>query len=160
MQLEIIRHLPVSVVFAGTHSNYIDWYSCQVVIDAIWGYGLNRQPQGAAAEIIKQINLLECPVVSLDTPSGLHTTDGAISDLVVKADATLTLALPKIGLLKNEVAEYVGNLFIADISVPPVLYRQIGLTVENIFDKNPIILYRSSGKQKKFADFNHYKDLD
>lgn len=102
-----------------------------------------RQPEGAAADIIKQINLLECPIVSLDTPFGLNATNGIISELVVKADATLTLALPKIGLVKNEVAEYVGNLFIADISVPAVLYRQLGLTIESLFDGNRIIPYPS-----------------
>lgn len=155
LQLETIRHLPVSVVFAGSNTDFIDWCSCQLVIDAIWGYGLNRKPEGLAAEIIERINSLDCPVVSLDAPSGLHTTQGVISDTVVRADATLSLALPKTGLVAKNVSEYVGNLFLADISVPPILYCQLGLKVDFLFEKNPIILYRSAKRQIEFSETNN-----
>ena len=140
-QLEIVRHLPISVVFADNHAEYIDWCSCQLVIDAIFGYGLNRSPEGMVARIIQSINTRDCPVLSLDAPSGLDTTNGYVSDKVVRADATLTLALPKTGLLKEEVRPYVGSLYVGDISVPPLLYCQLGIEVEPIFEKNPIIQF-------------------
>jgi len=143
-QLEIVRHLPISVVFAGNQAEYIDWCSCQLIIDAIFGYGLNRTPEGLVAEIIQTINTLDCPVLSLDAPSGLDTTNGFLSELMIKADATLTLALPKTGLLKNEVLPYVGDLYIGDISVPPLLYCQLGIEVEPLFEKNPIIQFKPS----------------
>lgn len=141
-QLESVRHLPISVVFAGNHTEYIDWPSYQLVIDAIFGYGLNRSPEGMAAEIIQTINSLDCQVLSLDAPSGLDTTKGTISDSVIKADVTLTLALPKTGLLKNGAQTYVGQLYIGDISVPPLLYCQLGIKVEPFFANNPIVRYQ------------------
>jgi NAD(P)H-hydrate epimerase len=52
-QLEIVRHLPISIVFTSDHIEYIDWCSCQLVIDAIFGYGLNRRPEGIEADIIE-----------------------------------------------------------------------------------------------------------
>jgi NAD(P)H-hydrate epimerase len=140
-QLEIVRHLPISVVFAGNQAEYIDWCSCQLVIDAIFGYGLNRPPEGMVADIINTINTLDCPVLSLDAPSGLDTSNGHFSDTLVRADATLTLALPKIGLLQDDARPYVGNLYLGDISVPPILYCQLGIKVEPIFEKNPIIQF-------------------
>ena len=140
-QLEIVRHLPISVVFAGNQAEYIDWCSCQLIIDAIFGYGLNRPPEGMVADIIRTINTLDCPVLSLDAPSGLDTSNGYISDRIIRADATLTLALPKTGLLQKEAQPYVGNLYIGDISVPPLLYCQLVLEVEPIFEKNPIIQF-------------------
>jgi len=140
-QLEIVRHLPISVVFADNQAEYIDWCSCQLVIDAIFGYGLNRSPEGTVADIIKTINTIDCPVLSLDTPSGLDTSNGHISDTLVRADATLTLALPKIGLLQDDALPYVGKLYIGDISVPPQLYCQLGIEVKPIFNKNPIIQF-------------------
>jgi NAD(P)H-hydrate epimerase len=148
-QLETVRHLPISVVFAGNQAEYIDWCSCQLVIDAIFGYGLNRSPEGMTSEIIQTINSLDCPVLSLDTPSGMDTTIGYISDSVIKADATLTLALPKSGLLEDEAKLYVGQLYIGDISVPPLLYCQIGLEVGPLFEKNPIFHYHSKNVDHK-----------
>ncbi len=141
-QLETVRQMPISVVFAGNQAEFIDWYSCQLVIDAIFGYRLNRPPQGVTAEIIQTINTLDCPVLSLDAPSGLDTTNGHISDTIVRAHATLSLALPKSGLIKNEVHSYVGRLFVGDISVPPMLYCQLGLKVKPLFAENPIVPYR------------------
>ena len=140
-QLEIVRHLPISVVFAGNQAEYINWCSCQLVIDAIFGYGLNRPPEGMVAEIIRTINTLDCPVLSLDAPSGLDTTNGYISDTIIRADATLTLALPKTGLVKEAANPYVGQLYIGDISVPPLLFCQLGLEVEPLFADNTIVQY-------------------
>lgn len=142
-QLEILHHLPVSIVFAGNNCHHIDWNSCDLIIDAIFGYGLNRTPRGISAEIIHKINSADCPKISLDSPSGLDITAGKISDVVVSANATLTLALPKSGLIKPEVQTYVGDLYIADISIPPILYCQIGLTVPPLFARDSLILYQN-----------------
>ena len=141
-QLETVRQLPISVVFAGNQAEYIDWCSCQLVIDAIFGYGLNRPVEGMVSKIIRTINTLDCPVLSLDAPSGLDTTNGHISDAIIKADATLTLALPKTGLVKDGAHSYVGQLFIGDISVPPLLYCELGLEVEPFFADSPIVRFQ------------------
>jgi len=140
-QLEIVRHLPISVVFAGYHIDYINWSQCDLIIDAIIGYGLNREPESEISEIIQAINSTHCPVISLDTPSGLHTTNGSSFKTVVRADATLTLALPKVGLVKTESRKFVGDLYLGDISVPPLLYSQIGIKVKPLFGKSPVIQY-------------------
>jgi NAD(P)H-hydrate epimerase len=151
-QLETVRHLPISVVFAGNQAEYIDWCSCQLVIDAIFGYGLNRSPEGMTSEIIQTINSLDCPVLSLDAPSGLDTTNGYISESVIKADVTLTLALPKTGLLEEDARPYVGSLYVGDISVPPLLYCQLGIEVEPLFADNPIVQFRSVGIEHETLD--------
>jgi len=141
-QLEIINHLPVSVVFAGNNSHHINWEKCDLIIDAIFGYGLNREPNGLVADTINKMNIMNCPVISLDTPSGLDTNTGYISDTVVQANSTLTLALPKIGLVNNGSHKYVGDLYLGDISVPPLLYCQLGLEVPPIFSQNSVVLYK------------------
>jgi NAD(P)H-hydrate epimerase len=139
-QLEIVRHLPISVVFADYSTKFIDWSSCTLIIDALLGYGLNKAAQGITAQLINKINILHCPVLALDTPSGLHTSNGYISDTVVRADATLTLALPKVGLLTSEAKKFVGELYLCDISVPPLLYSQLGVAVDPfLFEEDPII---------------------
>ena len=140
-QLEIVRHLPISVVFADNHIDYINWNKCHLIIDAIIGYGLNREPDKKITQIIQSINSMKCPVISLDTPSGLDTTEGVTFKTIVRADVTLTLALPKTGLIKAEAKEFVGDLYLGDISVPPLLYSQLGMKVKPLFAENPVIHY-------------------
>ena len=118
-----------------------------LIIDAILGYGLNRKSEGLIAETIEKINYMNCPVISLDTPSGLDTNKGYISDITVRANSTLTLALPKEGLLNKASNEFVGDLYLADISVPPILYCQLGLKVPTIFSQNTVILYKSKKRR-------------
>lgn len=142
-QFDIISHLPISVVFAGKNSHHINWEKFDLIIDAILGYGLNREPLGLISDTIKKINFMKCPVISLDTPSGLDTNAGHISDTVIRANSTLTLALPKSGLVIYGSNKFIGDLYIADISVPPLLYCQLGLEVPPIFAQESIILYKS-----------------
>ena len=79
------------------------------------------------------------PVLALDTPSGLDTATGTAGRPTVEADATMTLAMPKVGLMGESARPYVGSLYLADISVPLGLYQKMGLEVGNYFEQDPII---------------------
>ncbi|MEX1004546.1 MAG: NAD(P)H-hydrate epimerase [Acidimicrobiia bacterium] len=89
------------------------------IIDGLIGYGLTDAPTGRASELISWIQAADVPVVSLDVPSGLDATTGDAWGAHVEADVTLTLALPKSGLIENDA---VGQLLLADIAIPPVLW--------------------------------------
>ncbi len=111
-----------------------------LIIDAIIGYGLRGEPRAEAAEAIRLINASEnSRVLSLDIPSGLNGDTGCASTPCISAEATLTLALPKQGLLEPEAKNFIGDLYVADIGVPPSLYHRIGLGEQMLFDKAPII---------------------
>jgi NAD(P)H-hydrate epimerase len=75
----------------------------------------------------------------LDTPSGLDTTSGIPGNPCLRASATLTLALPKTGLLSEEAKPFVGKLFLGDIGVPPALYSRIGVSVHSLFTSDAIL---------------------
>lgn len=113
-----------------------------LIIDGIIGYSLQGNPKGEAAEMIHWANIQLAPVLSLDTPSGIDLTTGTIHDPVIKADATLTLALPKKGLYDKQVEPLRGELYLGDISVPPQLYAQpsLGLKVGHIFSQGDLLL--------------------
>jgi NAD(P)H-hydrate epimerase len=104
-----------------------------LVIDALIGYGLIGDPRGPVTDWIEHINASNRPVLALDTPSGVDTTRGIPGNPCIRATATLTLALPKIGLLTPEAQPYVGELYLADIGVPPELYRRLGIEVSALF---------------------------
>jgi NAD(P)H-hydrate epimerase len=100
-----------------------------IVIDAIIGYSLKGAPQGIYAEYINLINQHAKRVLSLDLPSGVNASTGATPGVFISAERTLTLALPKQGL-KNPAA---GEIFLADIGIPPEVYSQIGIELPPIF---------------------------
>ena len=93
-----------------------------LIIDAMIGYGLVGNPRPPISNWIKKANGSKVPILALDAPTGLNTTTGVQSDLCIQAKATLTLALPKTGLVLPEARACVGELYLADISVPPELY--------------------------------------
>ena len=104
--------------------------TADLIIDAVIGYSLRGDPAGAAAQLITWANDQAAPVLALDTPSGLDLTTGTAANPAVWAAATLTLALPKVGLLD---APNVGELYLADISVPPLVYQRMGIPVPELF---------------------------
>ena len=106
-----------------------------LIVDALIGYGLSDDPKGRSAEFIERANRTDVPTFSLDTPSGLDTTTGRPADPCIQASATLTLALPKRGLLTAEARPVVGRLFLADISVPAVVYARMGLGRPRLFEE-------------------------
>lgn len=110
-----------------------------LLLDALIGYGLRGAPMGATATAIQVANESGIPILALDAPSGLDTTTGTIYDPCIHATATLTLALPKIGLVSSVAHAVVGELYVADISVPSSIYRAMGLAIPNLFVEAEIV---------------------
>lgn len=121
-QLEIVGRMGVTVT--------LDLPDADLVIDALIGYSLRGDPRGKSGDLIQWANRQPAPVLSLDIPSGLDATTGRARVPCVRATATMTLALPKAGLMR---AREVGELYLADISVPPAAYRSLGLDVPALF---------------------------
>ncbi|NOZ70754.1 MAG: NAD(P)H-hydrate epimerase [Chloroflexi bacterium] len=115
--------------------------AADLIIDAIVGYGLRGSPHGTVADLIRLANGHPAPVLALDAPSGLDTTSGVPYDPCVQASVTMTLALPKTGLLAAP-SQIVGDLYLADISVPPELYDSLGLDIPPIFTAGPLLHIR------------------
>lgn len=132
-------------VMALTQGDDPDLARADLIVDAIIGYGLVGNPRGQAAEWIRRAIAAQRPILALDAPSGLDTTTGQAGDPCLKASATLTLALPKGGLLAAAARPYVGDLYLADIGVPPELYRRLGLEVGPIFAAGPIVALNRPG---------------
>ncbi len=112
---------------------------CDLVIDAVIGYGLRGNPRGQARELIHLANSSLATILSLDAPSGIDTASGAVFDPHIRAAATMTLALPKSGFLQQDALAASGELFLADISVPPGLYEHIDLDVPPLFSRDTVV---------------------
>ena len=140
-QLDILQRMKVPTAGAG---NVTQEKTPDLILDGVVGYSLKGAPRGAAADLIRWANAQTAPILALDAPSGVDTTTGTVFDPAIRATATMTLALPKEGLRAPGVEEHVGELYLADISVPPGLYAEtaLGLTVGPLFAREDVIRLR------------------
>ncbi len=141
-QLAILQAMPVPLAVAGEDDVSFSPDTAGIV-DALIGYGLRGNPREPVAGLIRDANASGRPIWSLDAPSGLDTTSGVVYDPCVRAEATLTLALPKTGLQTLAAREVVGQLYLADISVPPQLYERMGIEIAPLFERDTIVAIRA-----------------
>ncbi len=113
--------------------------AADLVLDALVGYSLDGPPAGTVATLIEAANAQAAPILSLDLPSGLDATIGAIFMPCVRAAATLALALPKVGQWVPWAHGVTGELYLADIGVPESLYRRLGFDVGPIFARQDLL---------------------
>ncbi len=126
-QLDILHRMRIPVAPAEAVNQAP---TATLVIDGVIGYSLDGAPRGGAGDLIRWANTQDAPVLALDAPSGIDTTTGTVYDPAIRATATMTLALPKEGLRADGVTQLVGELYLADIGVPPSLYSGAGLGFE------------------------------
>jgi NAD(P)H-hydrate epimerase len=120
-QFQVLEKMGVQIV-----STDYTLRSYDLLIDGLIGYGLDGNPRDRIATIIKGANESGRPILALDLPSGMNATTGEVYDPCIKATATLTLALPKTGFLSERASSYLGDLYLADITIPRNAYQRIG----------------------------------
>jgi NAD(P)H-hydrate epimerase len=120
--------------------NRIGSVNAVIIVDALVGYSLRGAPRGSIRDLIRWANEDDAPILSLDVPSGLDATTGEAPGEVALASWTMTLALPKSGL----VPEQAGELWLADIGIPSRVYRRVGLDYRQPFDRRYYVPIRRS----------------
>lgn len=96
-----------------------------VVVDALFGSGLSRPPEGRAAEWIRQMNEGPAPVIAVDVPSGLDADTGHAGGAVVNASATVCLVAWKRGLFTGVGREASGELLLDRLGLPAALFERV-----------------------------------
>ncbi len=97
--------------------------ACALIVDGLLGTGLAGDVRGVAAEVIAVVNGLDVPVVALDIPSGLCADTGRPMGDAVRADCTVTFALPKRGFAEPGAGEFLGKLHVVGIGMPASIIR-------------------------------------
>lgn len=119
----------------GIIIDYLEQLKPDLIIDSIIGYGLKSAPKGNVHKMISWVNHQDSKILSLDVPSGVDATNGITYGKFIKADRTLTLALPKTGLLP----ELVGELYLTDIGIPTKVYDMLGIKYQDPFGDKFIV---------------------
>ncbi|MFQ3474842.1 NAD(P)H-hydrate epimerase [Halonotius sp. F2-221B] len=130
-QLRLLERMDIELVDAaatpdGSETDAIT--DADRIIDALIGYGLTGAPGGIAAELIAAMESASAPVTALDIPSGVDATTGEAAGAVVTPETTVTLAVPKTGLLPLD-----HRLVCADLGIPASVYEAVGIEYTHPF---------------------------
>ena len=126
-----------------------------LLLDAIFGTGLAKPAHGIYATVINDINKSKAYKIAVDIPSGLSSDTFQIIGPCVKADLTVTLAAPKIAHIFPPSEAYVGELVVADISVPPFLFDDDKLKVELVERQTFLPYFKKRRKGTHKGTYGH-----
>ncbi|HEY4913590.1 MAG TPA: NAD(P)H-hydrate epimerase [Candidatus Dormibacteraeota bacterium] len=122
-ELEALRKVGVAV------SPEVQLDGAETILDAVFGTGISRSPEGRFAEWIDAINASGKRVIAVDVPSGLDADTGVAYAPTVRADMTVTFGLPKHGLLQKDGPGLAGEIWVADIGIPSEAFALLGIEV-------------------------------
>ncbi len=142
LHLELLEKLGGEVVPAAPEIAAAD-----VVVDALLGTGVERAIAGGMAEVVAWMNAAPLRV-AVDVPSGLSVDTGRAAGAVVRADVTVTLAFPKVGILTWPGCELAGEVWIADIGIPRALGDGARIGWTHAGDMAPLVPRRGEGDHK------------
>lgn len=121
-----------------------------LIIDGLIGCGLQGTPRASVSLLIKGANFSMKPSVAMDVPSGLNATTGMQSPVTLKASATLSVILPKRGMLGDSNQAICGEIWLVDAGVPPaVLTKHLGTEIPDPFKGADYV--RLTGREEETA---------
>jgi hydroxyethylthiazole kinase-like uncharacterized protein yjeF len=136
--------LKKALVEISSEKEVIDYSSKSVIIDAVFGTGLNRPAEGIAAAVIDKINQSGALVVSIDLPSGMYSEDNSENnrDTIVGSDYLLTFQVPKLAFYLAESAPFIGKLVILDIGLHFDFLNEVDSKFHVLTDANVAVMRR------------------
>jgi NAD(P)H-hydrate epimerase len=127
-----------------------DIAAADIVVDAVLGTGAERPIAGELAEVVAWMNAAPLRV-AVDVPSGMSVDTGRAAGAVVRADVTVTLAFPKVGLLGWPGCELAGEVCVADIGIPRALGDGARTSWTHAGEVAPLVPRRQAGDHKGTA---------
>ena len=126
-----------------------------VIVDALFGTGLDRPLSGDALAAVDAINGSGVPTLALDIPSGLHADTGAVLGAAVRAEATVTFIAVKPGLLTGEGPAFRGELRFDDLDVPATVYTRVAPMARRIDYQSARDAFPPRGRSAHKGHFGH-----
>lgn len=123
------------------------------VIDALFGYGINRKLEGLPASLVTHINQSQAAVISIDIPSGLFPDKSSQGNTVIRAAVTLTFQAMKLAFMLPENAVFTGSIHIIAIGLHPRFYETTSVNFEMLHE---IAIRSFLPSRKKFSHKGTY----
>ena len=154
------EHPEIDIRFVQTEENFHEFNKGEIIVDALYGSGLNRGLEGVTAKLVEHINNSGCKIISIDIPSGLFVDKSSKGNTIIKADHTLSFQCYKPAFLVAENAEYIGEVSILDIGLHPDFYNSvpiaIGISSYELIDEETIqSIYKPRNRFAHKGNFGH-----
>ena len=117
--LHRLHELDIEIVFIQDETLFHELNKEDVVIDCLYGTGLNRPLDGISEKLVQYLNQSGCRIISIDIPSGLATDQSIKGYSAIKALHTLSFQVPKLAFFLSENESAIGNVHILDIGLHP-----------------------------------------
>ncbi len=127
-------------------------HTTDLVVDALFGTGLDRTVTGHFADVISYINTLSTPVLAIDIPSGVNADTGNIMGCAICANMTITFIVLKKGLYTGLAADYCGTIIFADLAVPDTI-------IQSVLSKERLLIPSKLTKRNASAHKGHFGHL-
>ncbi len=154
--LEKLQKTSVNIFLLKDKQSFPEISDLDVIVDALFGTGLNKPATGLYAELIQFINASESKVISIDVPSGLYIDRSSTShegQAVIKATYTLTFQNQKLAFLLPENEDFTGQVFLLDIGLSEEYEEREKSKLTFVDEKIIRAIYR---RRKKFSNKGNY----
>jgi NAD(P)H-hydrate epimerase len=141
--------------FIQGEENFPEISTKEIVIDALFGSGLNRPLEGVTASLVKHINKSGCNIVAVDVPSGLPVDHSAKGTATIRAHHTLSFQVYKLAFLLPEDGAFVGDVYVLDIGLNPEFYHSVESCYELTDEKTISNIYRPRKAFSHKGNFGH-----
>lgn len=145
----------VEIRFIQTEQQFPSLENGGLIIDALFGSGLNRPLEGVTANLVAHINNSGCKIIAIDTPSGLPIDHSAKGKTIVRANHTLSFQVFKLSFLLPENANFIGEVHILDIRLHPEFYNSAETSYELIDKRIISAIYEPRNPFAHKGNFGH-----
>jgi ADP-dependent NAD(P)H-hydrate dehydratase / NAD(P)H-hydrate epimerase len=153
--LERLHDFPVSIHFIQPDVPLPEIQQTSIVIDALFGAGLNKPLEGISAALVQHINQSKAPIIAIDVPSGLFLSQSSKGCTVIEATHTLTFQAYKLGLLMAENAPFLGQVHVLDIGLRKEFYDTEPSAFETIDFSFISSIYKPRNRFSHKGTFGH-----
>lgn len=153
INLQRLKKISSEIYFLNSSQEFPDIKKEEIIIDALFGTGLNKRPSGIFKKLILYLNNSVAKIISIDIPSGLYADKNSGSNAVIHARYTLSFQHTKLAFLLAENESFCGEVVILDIGLSQQ-YCKTEKTVLELIDKNNI--QQIYTPRKAFANKGNY----
>jgi len=145
----------VEISFIQKVENFCSFSADEIIIDALFGSGLNRQLEGVTAKLVEHINNSGCKVVAIDIPSGMFVDRSSKGNVIIKADHTLSFQCLKPAFLVAENADNTGEVHILDIGLHEEFLKSTAGVYEWINEDSVRTIHKPRNRFAHKGTFGH-----
>lgn len=145
----------VEIRFIQTEENFHELKPDEIIIDALFGSGLNRALEGVTANLVEFINQSGCEVISVDVPSGMFVDRSSEGNHIIKASHTLSFQCFKPAFLVSENGENIGQVHILDIGLNQDFYQSVQSRYELVDETIVQSIHRPRKRFAHKGNFGH-----